>query len=131
MTKQVENDSATVASLQTGILDYAEAYKRWLPFQLHEPGACHSFHLAQWERLTRFPDRREAKLLARIFHTNEFVGKQADIGEKNSAVQKPIRHFLTSIRKERVWPEGFYAGLKIPGANLLFNLYRLICKQNF
>jgi predicted HAD superfamily hydrolase len=119
------HDSSLIASLQAGILEYAQAYKTWMPFKLSEPETCSSYHLAQWERLTRFPSTREAKLLRSILHTNEFVDKAGSSKqpEFKSALLPRLRFFFN---RQIIWPEGFYAGLKLPGANILFNLYRLL-----
>lgn len=124
-------DAALVASLQSGILEYAEAYKHWLPFQLHGPDTNRAFHLAQWERMTRFPTRHEANWLSKILHTNEFVGRTANGRRRSLSHQGWLRSMFSLLKNEMVWPEGFYASLKIPGANLLFNLYRLVSKQSF
>ena len=129
-SKTKTDDSTLIASLQTGILEYAQTYKRYIPFQLRSINACKPFYLAQWERLTRFPKRHEAKVLRNILHTNEFIGKAAESGYRTSTGSNQLQNFLTTIREGMIWPEGFYSCLKIPGANLLFNLYRL-ARKNF
>ena len=126
----IPEDAALVASLQTGILEYAEAYINWLPFQLSNPVASQSFHLAQWERITRYPFRHEVKLLRQILHTNEFIGNNPRADDL-SQPRNYVLQFYGALKKGVIWPEGFYTSLRIPGANLMFNLYRLLCKQYF
>ncbi|MFC1882014.1 HAD family hydrolase [Thermodesulfobacteriota bacterium] len=127
-------DRYLVASLQAGILDYAETYSQMLIFQTKPPEANQEFIVRLLDRLIRYPTKNEAQILKDFVYTNDFGGFFFMPGTSQPLATAgnvtPERN--PSDRKYYfVWPEGFYATTRIPGLTTLFNIYRSLFKQTF
>lgn len=122
-------DASLVASLQAGVLDYADAYSELVPFQVHPPEHHTPFFLDQVDRLVRFPLSWEIELLMKIVLIDEFKGtgyvpeKRAE-GSLGRAEPAITDRGLTGMN---VWPEGRF--FSVPGLGFVYNLYRALFKR--
>ncbi len=122
-------DASLVASLQAGILDYADAYSELVPFQVHPPELHTPFFLDQVDRLARFPSTWEIELLRKIVLIDEFKGTgyvpekrgEGSLGRAEPAITD---RGLTGMN---VWPEGRF--FSVPGLGFVYNLHRALFKR--
>ena len=124
-----------LASLQTGILDYADRYAERIPFKEHPSIVDARFLLRLVDRLIRYPSKAEARALRQLVYSNEFGGMVFIPGRTVTDVDARKGEFNQALPKGKVfnhmWREGVYADSNLPGLNALFNLYRSLVKRNF
>ena len=129
-----KKDNWKISSVQAGILDYADYASQQVSFQELPPESHSLFHLSQIDRLIRFPYENESRFLRMLSFVDGFEGSLVDVRHKAGPDSpSPTAEIYAGqrFRNPVVWREGLYAGMRIPGVNLLYNTYRALFKQEF
>ena len=132
--KLEKKDKWKISSIQAGMLDYTDYASRQVAFQNLPPASHSLYHLSQIDRLIRFPYENESRFLRRLSFVDGFEGSLVDFRyEAGSDSPSPEAGLYVGrrFRNPIVWPEGLYAGMRIPGVNFLYNTYRALFKQEF
>jgi FMN phosphatase YigB (HAD superfamily) len=118
-------DRPVLTRLQTGILEFADAYAATIRFQDQGPEACTPFVLMQLDRFLRLPRVAEGKLFS--VHNAEDFG--IDCALKAGAPPFRLGNFAQWRRdflRHALWREGAVASLALPGLVHLFNLTQVV-----
>jgi predicted HAD superfamily hydrolase len=120
--QQEQKDDALIASIQCGVLDYADDYVRTMAFHDRDPAVYSDFILYKIDRLMRYPTQAEAEVLTSFSHSEDFG---------LSLVHVPKSKQLNPVRQRVLWREASMVNGPLPGLNMLFNFYRLIRTRRY
>ncbi len=122
-----------ITLLQSGIRDYADVYKRCIPFQERPAKAYAGFPNMLLDRLLRLPKKEEALALSGFLLSEDFglnLLRRFDL--EPFRVWSPLSWWrLIQETPRALWPEGKLAATGVPGLVALANVVRMIRRRRY